>query len=122
MPKAIRTHKPRTVSAPSKTLQERRAETGRTLALNGTAWRRLRALVLSEQPLCPRCSEAGYLVPATEVDHVDGDPTNNARANLEGLCKLHHSQKTRLEMNEITSNRERRTARQTTRAAPHFTD
>lgn len=78
----------------SKTLSERRRETGRTLALNGAAWRRLRASVLSEQPLCPRCQEAGYLVSAKEVDHIDGDATNNERGNLEGLCKLHHSQKT----------------------------
>lgn len=94
MPKAIRTHKPRTVATASKTLSERRRETGRTLALNGAAWRRLRALVLSEQPLCPRCKEAGYLEFASEVDHVDNDPTNNLRDNLEGLCKQHHSQKT----------------------------
>lgn len=94
MPEAIRTHKPRTMPTASKTLSERRRETGRTLALNGAAWRRLRASVLSEQPLCPRCQEAGYLVGAKEVDHIDGDPTNNERVNLEGLCKLHHSQKT----------------------------
>lgn len=94
MPEAIRTHKPRTMPTVSKTPSERRRETGRTLALNGAAWRRLRASVLSEQPLCPRCQEAGYLVLAHEVDHIDGDATNNERGNLEGLCKLHHSQKT----------------------------
>lgn len=75
-------------------------ETGRTLALNGTAWRRLRALVLSEQPLCPQCLSVGHLVPAVEVDHVDGDPTNNSLDNLQGLCKMHHGQKTRLEQRE----------------------
>lgn len=98
MPNAIRTHRPRTIARPSKTLSERRAETGRTLALNGAAWRRLRALVLSEQPLCPQCALVGHLVGSTEVDHIDNDPTNNDRANLQGLCKQHHSQKTRLEM------------------------
>ena len=94
MPEAIRTHRPRTLASPSKTLAERRAETGRTLALNGAAWRRLRALVLSRQPLCPQCQAGGYVVPATEVDHVDNDSTNNQPDNLRGLCKAHHSQKT----------------------------
>lgn len=95
MPDAIKTHKPRTVRVPTRTLQERRNETGRTLALNGAAWRRLRALVLSEQPLCPRCAERGDSVLAKEVDHIDDDPTNNYRDNLVGLCPMHHGQKTR---------------------------
>ena len=113
MPNAPRKHrpqmlKPRIGAAPSileargvkpvgyygKTLRQRQAETGRTLALNGAAWRRLRASVLAEQPLCPECEAAGYLEAAVEVDHVDNDPTNNARENLQGLCKSHHSQKT----------------------------
>ena len=98
MPNAIRTHKPRTLARPSKTLAERRAETGRTLALDSAAWRRLRASVLSEQPLCPQCMDIGHLVAATEVDHVDNDPTNNERGNLRGLCKTHHSQKTMREL------------------------
>lgn len=76
------------------TLKERQGL--RTLALNGSTWRKLRALVLTEQPLCPRCSEAGHTTPAKEVDHIDDDSTNNLRANLVGLCKMHHGQKTRL--------------------------
>lgn len=78
----------------SKTLSERRAETGRTLALNGAAWRRLRASVLSEQPLCKHCMARGYVVTASEVDHADGDPSNNERGNLQSLCKPCHSSKT----------------------------
>ncbi len=114
MPNAPRKHRlqtlnPRVATLPSlleargiktlggKTLKERQAETGRTLALNGSAWRRLRASVLCEQPLCPECEADGYLVPAVEVDHVDGNPANNERENLRGLCKMHHGQKTRRE-------------------------
>lgn len=94
MPEAIRTHRPRRVPTPARTHAERARDTGRTLALNGAAWRRLRALVLAEEPLCPRCQAAGFLVGATEVDHIDGDASNNLRVNLQGLCRVHHSQKT----------------------------
>lgn len=82
----------------TKTLKQRQQETGRTLALNGVAWRKLRALVLSEQPFCSRCERVGRMTPATDVDHVDGDPTNNTRANLMGLCHECHSQKTQADM------------------------
>lgn len=94
MPEAIRTHKPRRALPPQHgTLKARQGE--RTLALNGATWRRLRAAVLTRDPLCPRCRYAGYIVPAVEVDHIDNDPTNNTLGNLVGLCKMHHGQKTR---------------------------
>ncbi len=80
------------------TLKERQG--ARTLALNGTAWRRLRALVLTEQPLCEHCREAGVLRLAGEVDHIDNDPANNNRANLAALCKSCHSRKTRRDFNQ----------------------
>lgn len=73
-----------------RTLKEKQQSNGRTLALNGTAWRKLRAAVLRESPLCALCRTAT----ATEVDHVDDDPTNNDRANLSALCKPCHSRKT----------------------------
>ncbi|WP_328804780.1 HNH endonuclease signature motif containing protein [Noviherbaspirillum galbum] len=79
---------------PSKTLKQRQLETGRTLALDGAAWRKLRASVLAAQPLCADCQRLGLTVPASEVDHVDNDPTNNERSNLMGLCKPCHSSKT----------------------------
>lgn len=82
----------------SKTLRERQIETGRTLALNGPAWRRLRAAVLAERPLCALCQRQGRVVPATEVDHVDNDPANNDRDNLQSLCKPCHSRKTQADM------------------------
>lgn len=82
----------------SRTLKEKAESNGRTLKLDGAAWRKLRAQVLSEQPLCPECQENGALVPATEVDHIDNDPTNNLRSNLQGMCRAHHSAKTHADM------------------------
>ncbi|MDN7503477.1 HNH endonuclease signature motif containing protein [Burkholderia orbicola] len=93
MPNAIKTHKPRRLPVKHATLKQRNSH--RTLALNGAAWRRLRNLVLTEQPLCVHCQQEGRLVAATDVDHIDNDPTNNARSNLVGLCHPCHSRKTR---------------------------
>lgn len=76
-----------------KTLKQRQLETGRTLALNGLAWRKLRTLVLSENPMCEMCGR-----PATDVDHADNDPTNNCRDNLASLCHECHSRKTQADM------------------------
>lgn len=99
MPSSIRTHKPpAAMPARHATLKERQG--ARTLALNGTAWRRLRALVLTEQPLCAHCREVSVLRLASEVDHIDNDPANNDRVNLVGLCKSCHSRKTRRDSNK----------------------
>jgi 5-methylcytosine-specific restriction enzyme A len=110
MPAAIKRHKPQLLKPRlqelqprlkvlgSKTLKEKQRANGRTLALDGAAWRKLRALVLHEQPLCPDCRDQGLLIPATEVDHQDNDPSNNSRDNLVGLCKPHHSAKTMAEL------------------------
>lgn len=61
----------------------------RTLPLNSAAWYRLRARVLAEEPLCRHCGQ-----PATDVDHLSGDPSDNRRANLQPLCHPCHSHKT----------------------------
>ena len=72
----------------------RDADPRRVLPLNGAKWQRLRAQVLAEQPLCAHCGCRGLTVPATDVDHKDGNPGNNDRSNLEGLCHECHSTKT----------------------------
>lgn len=95
MPKSLKTHKPTLVKQRSATLKSMQGD--RTLALNGKAWRVLRALVLQQQPLCLHCKEQGYVILAREVDHIDNDASNNLRSNLQGLCSMHHSQKTRME-------------------------
>lgn len=57
-------------------------------------WQKLRLAVLREQPLC---STPGCNRPARHVDHLDGDRSNNARANLDGKCTPCHSRKTVLQ-------------------------
>ena len=72
-----------------KTLKQRQMETGRTLSLNGKAWRDLREVVLHRDPLCVACG-----APATDVDHIDNDPTDNRLEALQSLCHSCHSHKT----------------------------
>ena len=64
-------------------------------------WQNLRKLILNAHPLCrdPFHNHKRYTesVAATEVDHIDGDRTNNAMENLQPLCKHCHSRKTALE-------------------------
>ena len=82
-----------------KTLKQRQEETGRTLGLDSAAWRKLRASVLREQPICAMCETA----PATDCDHRDNDPTNNDRDNLQGLCHECHSRKTQADQGKRTT-------------------
>lgn len=74
----------------------------RTLSLNSTAWKRLRAEVLASEPLCRMCKARGLVVPATDVDHINnntGDYTDdNRREALQSLCHECHSRKTAAEM------------------------
>lgn len=72
----------------------READPRRTLPLNSAAWQRLRASVLRGEPLCRHCTAEGKTVPATDVDHRDGNPGNNEPENLQPLCHEHHSRKT----------------------------
>ena len=84
---------PRQKADTLKTLRQRQRETGRTLALDGAAWRKLRAYVLRYQPICEQCGKL-----ATDVDHIDNDPTNNDTTNLQSLCHACHSRKTQADM------------------------
>lgn len=72
----------------------RDADPRRTIPLNSSRWQRLRAVVLSQEPLCRHCNERGIVTPATDVDHVSGDPSDNRPENLAGLCHACHSLKT----------------------------
>lgn len=82
----------------AKTLKQRQLETGRTLALDGAAWRRLRAAVLADEPLCRMCWQMGRTTAATAVDHINNDPTDNRRESLQPLCDSCHSRKTQADM------------------------
>ena len=82
----------------TRTLKDKQESNGRTLALNGVAWRKLRAYVLRGEPLCRHCTARGLTMAATEVDHRDDDPSNNELVNLMPLCKPCHSRKTMRDM------------------------
>jgi 5-methylcytosine-specific restriction protein A len=65
-------------------------------------WEKLRNVVRSEEPLCRMCLAEDRISPTEEIDHIVafhgiGDPRRLDRANLQGLCGMHHRQKTRLE-------------------------
>ena len=95
----MKQHRPTLAIKPEgRSLRDKQLSNGRLLALDGAAWRKLRAMVLSEQPLCEMCERQGYTVLATDVDHRDNNPSNNERSNLSSLCHSHHSIKTMAEM------------------------
>lgn len=81
-----------------KTLKQKREANGRTLALDGAAWRKLRAYVLDSEPLCRDCTRRGLTVIATDLDHRDNNPANNDLLNLVPLCHACHSRKTARDM------------------------
>lgn len=62
----------------------------------GARWRRLRAMVLSQEPLCRACLERGATTPATDVDHIRPRRLGGTdrRDNLQALCHACHSSKT----------------------------
>lgn len=76
----------------SKAATERQRQ--RALPTNSHLWRRIRHAQLLREPLCRHCQREGTIAPANEVDHIDGDSANNLDANLQSLCKRHHSRKT----------------------------
>lgn len=61
-------------------------------------WQRASRAYLARNPLCAQCRKEKKLTPATVVDHIT--PHRGDRklfwdpANWQGLCKLHHDQKT----------------------------
>lgn len=60
----------------------------------GAVWRRVRLQVLSGEPLCRTCKAKGRITSANEVDHIDGNSSNNDTVNLRALCKPCHSART----------------------------
>ena len=81
----------------TRSLKDKQQANGRTLALDGAAWRKLRASVLRGEPLCRHCQSRGLIVVATEVDHCDNDSTNDDPSNHQALCHDCHSLKTHLD-------------------------
>lgn len=92
-----RRHNPFTRRAPRYQPPERDRQADRTLPTNSTAWRRLREEVLLRDLYTCQVAECGRVLGGkgeAHVDHVDGDPSNNAMANLQTLCRRCHSEKT----------------------------
>lgn len=58
------------------------------------AWRKVRAVKVSLNPLCELCVREGKVTPAQEVHHVQPVATNPdlrlALENLVSLCAAHH--------------------------------
>lgn len=69
--------------------------------LKTSAWRKARAAVLADEPLCVPCLQSGRAQPATDVDHITPrqlEPESFFdRLNLWGLCRRCHQAKTILE-------------------------
>ncbi|OWB24491.1 HNH endonuclease, partial [Xanthomonas oryzae] len=74
--------------------QAQRRQARRALPTNARQWRQLRAAHLAAEPLCRQCARGGRVVAASDVDHIDGDDSNNAPDNLQSLCHACHSRKT----------------------------
>ena len=62
-------------------------------------WRRRRLMFLRRHPLCEDCLARGIIMAATEVDHINGDVTDNCEENYSAKCKPCHSKKTVREQN-----------------------
>lgn len=58
---------------------------------NSRVWRKVRNIVLRDEPLCRRCKAEGKFKAATVVHHIDEDSRNNLRDNLEPLCERCHN-------------------------------
>jgi 5-methylcytosine-specific restriction endonuclease McrA len=60
-------------------------------------WRKMRAYILSLNPLCVHCTDKGDVTPADVVDHIKPIKKGGAKldeSNLQGLCHKCHNRKT----------------------------
>ena len=67
--------------------------------IRGTRWRKIRAEVLAEEPICRVCKERGKITKrsiSTICDHIVPlfEGGLEIRSNYQGICKEHHDEKT----------------------------
>jgi 5-methylcytosine-specific restriction protein A len=80
------------------------------------AWRKIRAIHISQNPLCVMCQEEGRVVIGNVVDHIkplnQKDPFNTLNGkfgepldllNLQTLCNKHHNSKSAKERHGKTT-------------------
>ena len=63
---------------------------------DSTQWRKIRRLVIADEPICIYCKADGIIQESQVVDHVipielGGSQTD--RNNLQGICTSHHNSK-----------------------------
>ena len=103
MPDKIPTHRPRSMLVANKrdaraydATPERRADRS---WYSSAPWRKCRAAVLAERPLCEDCLERGELTTATQVHHVverkERPDLAYDMSNLRSLCASCHSAKSK---------------------------
>jgi 5-methylcytosine-specific restriction protein A len=71
----------------------------------GSAWERIRRVVLEEQPICAVCG----IRPSEEVDHIIAKSLGGSddRGNLRGICTLDHRQRSASQGGQATAARTR---------------
>ena len=75
----MKQHRPTLAIKPEgRSLRDKQLSNGRLLALDGAAWRKLRAMVLSEQPLCEMCERQGY----TCLLYTSPSPRDRTRSRM----------------------------------------
>lgn len=75
---------------------------GDTSFYRKSAWRKLRKVVLNDNPLCIHCLKEDIVTQADVVDHIVPIKMGGAsldQKNLQGLCHPHHNKKTHDENN-----------------------
>jgi 5-methylcytosine-specific restriction protein A len=68
----------------------------------GRSWQRIRAMVLAEEPFCRWCAERCMVTLHSRsviCDHITplAEGGTDDRANLAGMCTMHHDEKTAAE-------------------------
>lgn len=93
MPKRLPTYLDRLRAAKPKPVKQDNGNRPSSAAQGyGRQWRKLRLMVLREQPICVHCHREA----ATQVDHkvAKAKGGNDDEVNLVGLCHSCHSKKT----------------------------